>query len=62
VLLGRGFGDIGDRLVRLDHTGAKAEFSNVLANVVAYGTALRLLGTKVDVGAAAEAVASAYAS
>lgn len=61
VALGRGFGDIADRLVRLDHTGARAAFTPVLANVVAYGAALRTFGHAVDLGRAAEAVTAAYA-
>lgn len=61
VSLGRGFGEIQGRLVRFDHTGERAAFSSVLANVVAYGAALASLGTAVDIGAAAEAVAATYA-
>jgi aspartate aminotransferase-like enzyme len=62
VTLGRGFGDIADRLVRLDHTGARAAFAPVLANVVAYGAALDALGIVVDMGKAAEAVTGEYAT
>ncbi|MBB3931761.1 aspartate aminotransferase-like enzyme [Kaistia hirudinis] len=61
VALGRGFGDIKDRLVRFDHTGARAAFPSVVAAVVAYGAALEGFGIAVDVGAAAEAVARSYA-
>jgi aspartate aminotransferase-like enzyme len=60
IALGRGFGDIADRLVRLDHTGARAAFPTVLANVIAYGAALAALGIAVDLGRAAEAVTAAY--
>ncbi len=60
VTLGRGFGDIEHRLVRLDHTGSRAAFGPVLANVVAYGAALEALGHAVDIGAAAAAVTAVY--
>jgi len=60
VTLTPGFGVIRDRLVRLDHTGDRASFSPILASVVAYGTGLRSLGAKVDIGAGAAAVAAAY--
>ena len=55
-----GFGEVRGRLVRLDHTGVRAAFSPVLANVVAYGTALGGLGHEVNVGAGVAAVAAAY--
>ena len=61
VTLTPGFGEVRDRLVRLDHTGSRARFDAVLANVVAYGQALQALGVRVDVGAGAAAVAKAYA-
>jgi aspartate aminotransferase-like enzyme len=61
VALGRGFGDIADRLVRLDHTGTRAAFAPVLANVIAYGAALRSFGHAADLGRATEAVTAAYA-
>ncbi len=60
VALSHGFGDTSGKLVRLDHTGARAAFDKVLANVVAYGSALAQEGARVDVGAAAEAIAAAY--
>jgi aspartate aminotransferase-like enzyme len=60
VPLGRGFGTIEGRLVRLDHTGPRAAFGTVLANVVAYGTALASVGQSVDIGAGAAAVAAVY--
>ncbi len=43
VMLGAGFGPVDGRLVRLDHTGARANFATVLANVIAYGAALASL-------------------
>jgi aspartate aminotransferase-like enzyme len=61
VVLTPGFGEVSNRLVRLDHAGAKANFSAVLANVFAFGSALARLGEKVDVGAAAQAITSVYA-
>ncbi|SHG63633.1 aspartate aminotransferase [Kaistia soli DSM 19436] len=60
VALGRGFGDIEHRLVRLDHTGGRAAFGPVLANVTAYGAALAALGQVVDIGAGAAAVTAVY--
>jgi aspartate aminotransferase-like enzyme len=57
-----GIGEIADRLVRLNHTGARARFDVVLANVLAYGHALRGCGHRVDIGAAAEAVTARYGS
>jgi aspartate aminotransferase-like enzyme len=62
VHLGRGFGDIDSRLVRLNHTGAKATFDSVLAAVLAYGSAIKSLGAAVDLGSAAEAVTSVYSA
>lgn len=61
VTLTPGFGEVRDRVIRLDHTGPRANFTPVLANITAYGQALQKLGVKVDVGAAAAAVAKAYA-
>jgi len=60
VALGKGFGDIEGKLVRLDHTGPRASFTSVVASVTAYGKAVAKLGGKADVGAGAAAVASAY--
>ncbi len=60
IALGRGFGDIEHRLVRLDHTGARAAFAPVLANIAGYGAALAALGARVDIGAACAAVAAQY--
>jgi len=56
-----GVGEAGHRLVRLNHTGQQACFAQVLANVVAYGEALRVLGHPANIGAAAEAVSARYA-
>jgi aspartate aminotransferase-like enzyme len=50
-----------DRLLRLSHTGPRACFEVVLANVVALGGSLAALGANVDVGAAAKAVTGVYA-
>jgi aspartate aminotransferase-like enzyme len=61
VTLGRGFGDIENKLVRLNHTGTKASFDTVLPSVIAYGAALGSVGHQVDVGAAADAVTASYA-
>ena len=60
VTLTHGFGEVRGRLVRLDHTGARAAFAPVLANIVAYGTALGELGAAVDIAAASAAVAAIY--
>lgn len=49
-----------EHLVRLNHTGPRANFEPVLANVVALGTALRVAGADADTGAAAEAVGHSY--
>src|SRR5690606_34824992 len=51
-----------ERLLRLNHTGPRARFEPVLANVVALGAALRQVGFAAKVGAAAEAVAEAYSA
>jgi aspartate aminotransferase-like enzyme len=50
-----------ERLLRLSHTGPRARFEPVLANVVALGGALAALGVDVDIGAAAAAVARVFA-
>ncbi|HTJ57912.1 MAG TPA: aminotransferase class V-fold PLP-dependent enzyme [Devosiaceae bacterium] len=55
-----GNGEIRGTLLRLDHTGDRAAFSPVVANVVAYGAALRRLGHAVDIGAGAAAAAEVY--
>jgi aspartate aminotransferase-like enzyme len=60
VSLGKGFGDIEGKLVRLDHTGARASFTTVVAGIVAYGQAIASLGGKADPGAGAVAVAATY--
>ncbi|TCL68110.1 aminotransferase class V-fold PLP-dependent enzyme [Rhizobium sp. BK251] len=56
----RGFGAGTERLVRLNHTGARARFDCVLSNVVAYGQASKLLGLGLDIGAGADKVAAIY--
>jgi aspartate aminotransferase-like enzyme len=56
-----GFGDVRDRLVRLDHAASRACFASVLAGVVGYGAALGALGHPADIGAAAAAVVATYA-
>jgi aspartate aminotransferase-like enzyme len=55
-------GNLGGRLLRLDHTGARAAFGPVLSNVTALGLALKNLGVEVDLGAAAAAAAEVYAN
>jgi aspartate aminotransferase-like enzyme len=55
-----GIGPGTERLLRLNHTGPRASFAPVLANVVALGAALRQAGADSDTGAAAAAVATAY--
>jgi aspartate aminotransferase-like enzyme len=60
VALGKGFGDIEGKLLRLDHTGPRAGFPSVVASVVGYGQAISSLGGKADPGAGAAAVAAAY--
>ncbi len=50
-----------ERLVRLNHTGPRARFDVVLADIVGLGTALGALGAETDTGGAAEAVAAHYA-
>lgn len=58
--LSAGVGSIGERLVRLNHTGPNAVFEHVLANVVAIGGALSTLGENIDIGAGALAIAKSY--
>jgi aspartate aminotransferase-like enzyme len=53
-------GDMAERLIRLDHTGPRAAFPVVLANVLAYGDALQRLGQTVDIAAAGKAVTEVY--
>lgn len=55
-----GVGAIADRLIRLNHTGPRARFDVVLANITILGTALAGLGAKVDIDAAARAVSQTY--
>jgi aspartate aminotransferase-like enzyme len=56
-----GFGEIEGRIVRLDHTGLRASFDAVLANVTAFGAVLERREVKVDIGAAVRAVRDVYA-
>lgn len=60
VELTTGVGAGLSHLVRLNHTGPRATFQTVLANIVTYGEALRQAGLPANVGAAAEAIARAY--
>lgn len=55
-----GVGPGAERLVRLNHTGRRARFEIALANVVAYGMALRAQGLTADIAAASEAIAGCY--
>lgn len=55
-----GVGPGAESLVRLNHTGQRARFEAVLGNVAAYGIALRKLGFRADIAAAAAAVAAHY--
>ncbi len=56
-----GVGPGAERLLRLNHTGRRARFDIVLANVMAVGRVLRAFNHRVDLAAAAEAVAKRYA-
>jgi aspartate aminotransferase-like enzyme len=49
-----------ERLLRLNHTGPRARFDIVLADVVALGAALSALGAATNPGAGAAAVAAIY--
>ncbi|MBP7241897.1 aminotransferase class V-fold PLP-dependent enzyme [Amaricoccus sp.] len=58
--LSAGAGPGGERLVRMNHTGARARLDVVLGDLAALGRALRAVGMETDVGralAAAEAAA-----
>ncbi|OHV77477.1 aminotransferase class V-fold PLP-dependent enzyme [Rhizobium sp. LCM 4573] len=55
-----GVGPGAERLVRLNHTGRRARFDVVLANVIAYGMALRAQGLPADIAAASETIAGFY--
>ena len=55
-----GVGPGAETLARLNHTGQRARFEAVLGNVAAYGIALRKLGFRADIAAAAAAVAAHY--
>jgi aspartate aminotransferase-like enzyme len=56
-----GVGRGAERLVRLNHTGPRARFDIVLANVIAYGQALNALGCRLDIAAASTAISACYA-
>ncbi len=56
-----GVGPGAERLLRFNHTGNRARFETVMAGVTAYGLALHRLRLPADIGAAAEAIAAAYA-
>jgi aspartate aminotransferase-like enzyme len=60
VELTAGVGTGSSHLLRLNHTGPRANFQIVLANVIAYGSALRRAGFPVVIGTASEAIAKAY--
>ncbi len=60
--LSPGVGTGSSHLVRLNHTGPRANFQSVLANVAAYGAALRRAGLPANIGAASEAVVRIYSS
>ncbi|KKX31525.1 aminotransferase class V-fold PLP-dependent enzyme [Rhizobium sp. LC145] len=55
-----GVGPGAGRLVRLNHTGRRARLEIVLANVLAYGMALRAQGLPADIAAASDAVTGFY--
>ncbi len=61
VELAPGPGELAARIVRLDHSGLRAAEDAVHANIVAYGGALERLGYPVDLDAAGQAIADAYA-
>jgi aspartate aminotransferase-like enzyme len=49
-----------ETLLRLSHTGPRARFDSVVADVLALGGGLRHFGFAADIGAAAEAVVAVY--
>ncbi len=55
-----GTGDLAGSAVRIDHMGARACLPFVMAAVTGLGVALGELGARVDIAAAADAVAGAY--
>ncbi|AJK46353.1 pyridoxal-phosphate-dependent aminotransferase family protein [Burkholderia plantarii] len=61
VELAPGSGEIAGQIVRLDHTGLRATADAVHANLVAYGCALEQQRYPVDLDAAGQAIADAYA-
>lgn len=60
VELTPGVGTGSSDLIRLNHTGPRATFQTVLANVLAYGAAVRQAGFPANIGAASEAVTKTY--
>lgn len=58
--LSSGVGPGAEKLLRLNHTGQRARYEPVLANVVALGEALRTLGFAADIDAARSAVKRRY--
>jgi aspartate aminotransferase-like enzyme len=60
VELTPGVGAGSAHLIRFNHTGPRATFQTVLANVVAYGAALRRAGFAANIAAASEAVTKTY--
>ena len=62
VMLTPGFGEVRGKLLRLDHSGVRAAFTPVLANIAGFGAAVQRLGGEADIGAGAAAVARAYSS
>jgi pyridoxamine--pyruvate transaminase len=59
VLLSGGHGDLSGKLLRIGHMGPSAFPLSAVIAVVATGRALRSLGRKADIGAAAEAATAA---
>ena len=60
TIIGPGVGPTANHLVRLNHTGPRARFDVVIADILALGHALQELGYRADLGAASAAVAQHY--
>ena len=60
-LIGPAIGPGTERLLRLNHTGPRARFDTVLADIAALAAALADLGVPADPGAATRAVLAAWA-
>lgn len=58
--LSAGVGPVGDRLLRLNHTGSNANLASVRANLAALADALGKLGSNVDPQAADRAILAIY--